>query len=77
MIFYIRLCYVSGLLALVRDCGSVRAFLFSFNLHTLPFFGSPYMVNGIVYNSCGCQIADILNCDFKGIFVMRDTKEEI
>ncbi len=23
------------------------------------------------------QIADILNCDFKGIFVMRDTKEEI
>lgn len=21
------------------------------------------------------QIADILNCDFKGIFVMRDTKE--
>lgn len=23
------------------------------------------------------QIANILNCDFKGIFVMRDTKEEI
>ncbi|MCD8196547.1 MAG: helix-turn-helix transcriptional regulator [Lachnospiraceae bacterium] len=23
------------------------------------------------------QIADILNCDFKGIFVMRDTGEEI
>ena len=23
------------------------------------------------------QIADILNCDFKGIFVMRDKKEEI
>ena len=23
------------------------------------------------------QIADILNCDFKGLFVMRDTGEEI
>ena len=23
------------------------------------------------------QIADILNCDFKGVFVMRDTGEEI
>ena len=23
------------------------------------------------------QIADILNCDFRGIFVMRDTNEEI
>ena len=23
------------------------------------------------------QIADILNCDFKGIFVMKDTGEEI
>lgn len=23
------------------------------------------------------QIADILNCDFKGIFIMRDTGEEI
>ena len=23
------------------------------------------------------QIADILNCDFKGTFVMRDTGEEI
>ena len=23
------------------------------------------------------QIAEILNCDFKGIFVMRDTGEEI
>lgn len=23
------------------------------------------------------QIADILNCDFKGTFVMRDTEEEI
>ena len=23
------------------------------------------------------QIADILNCDFKGTFVMRDTREEI
>ena len=54
-----------------------KGILFSFNLHTLPFFGSPYMVNGIISSSCGCQIADILNCDFKGIFVMRDTKEEI
>ena len=23
------------------------------------------------------QIADILNCDFKGTFIMRDTREEI
>lgn len=23
------------------------------------------------------QIADILNCDFKGVFIMRDTGEEI
>ena len=23
------------------------------------------------------QIADILNCDFKGVFVMRDTGEEV
>lgn len=23
------------------------------------------------------QIADILNCDFKGSFIMRDTREEI
>ncbi len=35
------------------------------------------MANGIVSDSYSCQIANILNCDFKGIFVMRDTKEEI
>lgn len=23
------------------------------------------------------QIADVLNCDFKGVFIMRDTGEEI
>jgi hypothetical protein len=35
------------------------------------------MANITVYGSFGCQIGDILNCDFKGIFVMRGTKEEI
>lgn len=24
-----------------------------------------------------CQIADILDCDFEGTFIMRDTKEKI
>lgn len=40
--------------------------------YTLLFYGSPYVANGIIYVLCGCQIADILNCDFKGIFVTRD-----
>ena len=28
-----------------------------FIIFTIPFFGSLYMANGIVYGSCGCQIA--------------------
>lgn len=56
MLLYIRLCYVSGLLALVRVAALWGHFIFS-GLHTLPFYGSPYMADGIVYGSCGCQIA--------------------
>ena len=44
--------------------------------YTLPFYGPPYVANGIIYGLRGCQIAGILNCDLKGIFVMRDKKRD-
>ena len=39
----------------LRLCEGV--FIFS-GLHTLPFYGSPYMANVIVYGLYGCQIAN-------------------
>ena len=54
------------------DASKVQA-----HLYTLPFYEPPYMANGIIYGLCGCQIADILNCDFKGIFSNERKKERL
>jgi len=57
MIFISGFSMCPGYLPLSEVAALRGHFLFFSNLYALPFYGSPYMANGIVYGSCGCQIA--------------------